>query len=37
VNGVSAGPLGIAGMPVLGRQIDAIQPITQAQAEAPRS
>lgn len=37
VNGVSAGTLGIPGTPVLGRQIDAIQPITQAQAEAPRS
>jgi len=37
VNGASAGPLGIAGTPVLGRQIDAIQPIAQAQVEAPRS
>lgn len=37
VNGVSAGLLGTAGMPVLGRQIDEIQPLTQASAVAPRS
>jgi transcriptional regulator with XRE-family HTH domain len=37
VNGVSAGLLGAAGMPVLGRSIDEIQPITQAQAPSPRS
>ncbi len=37
VNGMSAGPLGTAGMPVLGRQIDDIQPIVQAEAPAPRS
>lgn len=32
VNGASAGLLGTAGMPVLGRSIDEIQPIAQAQA-----
>lgn len=32
VNGASAGPLGTAGMPVLGRSIDEVQPITQASA-----
>lgn len=37
VNGASAGFLGTAGMPVLGRSIDAIQPIAQAQLAAPRS
>lgn len=37
VNGVSAGLLGTPGMPVLGRQIDEIQPLTQAEAAAPRS
>lgn len=37
VNGASAGLLGTAGMPVLGRQIDEIQPLTQAQAASPRS
>lgn len=37
VNGASAGLLGTAGMPVLGRQIDEIQPLTQAEAIAPRS
>ncbi|GAM99268.1 transcriptional regulator [alpha proteobacterium U9-1i] len=37
VNGASAGLLGTPGMPVLGRQIDEIQPITQAQIAAPRS
>lgn len=37
VNGVPAGLLGSAGMPVLGRQIDEIQPLTQAQNVTPRS
>jgi transcriptional regulator with XRE-family HTH domain len=37
VNGVSAGLLGTAGMPVLGRAIDEIQPLTQAEAASPRS
>lgn len=37
VNGASAGLLGIAGMPVLGRQIDEIQPLTQASNSPPRS
>ena len=37
VDGVPAGPLGTAGMPVLGRQIDEIQPMTQAQLQRPRS
>jgi cytoskeleton protein RodZ len=37
VNGTSAGLLGTAGMPVLGRQIDEIQPIVQAQVTPPRS
>lgn len=37
VNGVPAGLLGAAGMPVLGRQIDEIQPMTQAQNVSPRS
>lgn len=37
VNGVPAGLLGSAGMPVLGRQIDEIQPLTQAQNGQPRS
>jgi cytoskeleton protein RodZ len=37
VNGVSAGLLGTAGMPVLGRAIDEIQPLTQAEATSPRS
>jgi cytoskeleton protein RodZ len=32
VNGAVAGPLGPVGMPVLGRPIDEIQPITQAAA-----
>ena len=32
VNGAAAGPLGLAGQPVLGRPIDGIQPITQAAA-----
>lgn len=37
VNGMSAGLLGTAGMPVLGRSIDEIQPLTQAEAVSPRS
>jgi cytoskeleton protein RodZ len=37
INGASAGLLGTAGMPVLGRQIDEIQPIVQAQVTPPRS
>jgi transcriptional regulator with XRE-family HTH domain len=37
VNGASAGLLGTAGMPVLGRQIDEIQPLTQASNAPPRS
>ncbi|MGE0741353.1 MAG: helix-turn-helix domain-containing protein [Hyphomonadaceae bacterium] len=37
VNGVPAGPLGTAGMPVLGRPIDGIQPLTQAELASPRS
>lgn len=37
VNGMSAGLLGTAGMPVLGRSIDEIQPLTQASAVTPRS
>ncbi len=37
VNGMSAGLLGTAGMPVLGRSIDEIQPLTQASAAPPRS
>jgi transcriptional regulator with XRE-family HTH domain len=37
VNGLSAGLLGAAGMPVLGRSIDEIQPLTQAEAASPRS
>lgn len=37
VDGASAGPLGTVGMPVLGRSIDQIQPLTQAQIAAPRS
>jgi hypothetical protein len=37
VNGASAGLLGTAGMPVLGRQIDDIQPLVQAEATPPRS
>lgn len=37
VNGASAGLLGTAGMPVLGRSIDEVQPITQASAASPRS
>lgn len=37
VNGMSAGLLGTPGMPVLGRQIDEIQPLVQADAGRPRS
>jgi cytoskeleton protein RodZ len=37
VNGATAGLLGTTGMPVLGRQIDEIQPIVQAEAGPPRS
>lgn len=37
VNGASAGLLGATGMPVLGRSIDEIQPLTQAQVVSPRS
>jgi cytoskeletal protein RodZ len=37
INGQSAGLLGIAGMPVLGRQLDEIKPVEQAQLAAPRS
>jgi transcriptional regulator with XRE-family HTH domain len=37
VNGQSAGLLGIAGSPVLGRSIDQIQPVTQAQNTPPRA
>jgi hypothetical protein len=37
INGQSAGLLGVAGMPVLGRQIDEIRPVEQAQLNAPRS
>jgi transcriptional regulator with XRE-family HTH domain len=37
VNGASAGLLGTAGMPVLGRSIDEVRPIAQAEAPSPRS
>lgn len=37
VNGATAGLLGTAGMPVLGRSIDGIEPLTQAQLTPPRS
>jgi len=37
INGQSAGLLGLAGSPVLGRKIDDIQPVVQAQNAAPRS
>lgn len=37
VDGAPAGPLGAPGMPVLGRQIDEIVPLTQASAASPRS
>lgn len=35
VDGSPAGPLGTVGMPVLGRSIDEIQPLTQAQLVTP--
>jgi transcriptional regulator with XRE-family HTH domain len=37
VNGASAGLLGTAGMPVLGRSLDDIQPLAQAQLASPRT
>src|SRR5262245_8273867 len=37
INGQSAGLLGVAGSPVLGRKIDDIQPVVQAENIAPRS
>jgi transcriptional regulator with XRE-family HTH domain len=37
VDGAAAGLLGTSGMPVLGRQIDQIQPLTQAQLQPRRS
>lgn len=37
VDGAPAGPLGTPGMPVLGRSIDEIQPLAQAQLTAQRS
>lgn len=37
VNGASAGLLGPAGMPVLGRSIDEIEPLTQAELGSSRS
>jgi len=37
LNGTSIGLLGVAGMPVLGRPIDGIQPLAQASIETPRS
>lgn len=37
VNGAAAGLLGTAGMPVLGRSIDEIQPLAQAQIGSPRT
>ncbi len=37
VNGVPAGLMGTAGMPVLGRSIDEVQPLTQAEAGSPRT
>lgn len=37
VNGVSAGPLGTVGMPVLGRAIDDVRPLTQAEIDRPRT
>ncbi len=37
VNGASAGLLGTAGMPVLGRHLDDIQPLTQAELAGPRT
>src|SRR5262247_936690 len=37
VNGASAGLLGTPGMPVLGRHLDDIQPLTQAELAGPRT
>jgi len=37
INGQSAGLLGVAGSPVLGRKINDIQPVVQAENAAPRS
>lgn len=37
VNGVSAGPLGTVGMPVLGRSIDDVRPLAQAEYPRPRT
>jgi hypothetical protein len=37
VNGASAGALGAPGLPVLGRPIDGIQALTQAELQQPRS
>lgn len=37
VNGASAGLVGTTGLPVLGRSIDEIQPLTQAELPSPRS
>ena len=37
LNGTDVGPLGTAGMPVLGRPIDGVQPVIQAEAQTPRS
>jgi hypothetical protein len=37
VNGVSAGPLGQAGMPVLGRSIDEVEPLAAPEPGPPRS
>lgn len=37
VNGAPAGLLGTPGMPVLGRSIDEIEPLAQAELSAPRS
>lgn len=37
IDGLSAGMLGTPGMPVLGRAIDQVHPLTQAEAASPRS
>jgi hypothetical protein len=37
VNGVSAGLLGTTGMPVLGRAIDDVRPLNQADNGNPRT
>ncbi len=37
LNGSDLGLLGTAGMPVLGRPIDGIQPVAQAEVQVPRS